>query len=52
MSIQDKPQVIRARMTVEDLAGQLFPRLAMVEGLELAAQAFGKDVKQLSCCAG
>lgn len=39
-------------MAAEDLAGQLFPYLTMVEGLKLAAQAFGKDVKKLSCCAG
>lgn len=39
-------------MTVQDLAGQLFPYLTMVEGLKLAAQTFTKDVSQLSCCAG
>jgi mercuric reductase len=43
---------IRNRMTVEELAGQLFPYLTMVEGLKLCAQTFFKDVKQLSCCAG
>jgi len=43
---------IRAKMTVQDLADQLFPYLTMVEGLKLAAQTFSKDVKQLSCCAG
>jgi mercuric reductase len=37
---------------VEELAGQLFPYLTMVEGLKLCAQTFSKDVKQLSCCAG
>lgn len=40
------------RMTVKDLADQLFPYLTMVEGLKLAAQTFNKDVSQLSCCAG
>ena len=29
-----------------------FPYLTTVEGLKLAAQAFSKDVKMLSCCAG
>lgn len=43
---------IRARITVLDLAEQLFPYLTMVEGLKLAAQAFQKDVSRLSCCAG
>jgi mercuric reductase len=50
--IQTAAIAIRARMTVEELADQLFPYLTMVEGLKLAAQTFSKDVKQLSCCAG
>lgn len=50
--IQTAALVIRAGMTVEELADQLFPYLTMVEGLKLAAQTFRKDVKQLSCCAG
>jgi mercuric reductase len=50
--IQAAALAIRARMTVHDLADQLFPYLTMVEGLKLAAQTFSKDVSQLSCCAG
>ena len=50
--IQTAALAIRNRMTVADLAGQLFPYLTMVEGLKLCAQTFSKDVKQLSCCAG
>lgn len=50
--IQTAALAIRTRMTVDDLAGQLFPYLTMVEGLKLCAQTFAKDVKQLSCCAG
>ena len=50
--IQTAALAIRARMTVQDLANQLFPYLTMVEGLKLCAQTFFKDVKQLSCCAG
>jgi mercuric reductase len=50
--IQTAALAIRARMSVQDLAAQLFPYLTMVEGLKLAAQTFSKDVKQLSCCAG
>lgn len=50
--IQSAALALRARMTVADLADQLFPYLTMVEGLKLAAQTFTKDVKQLSCCAG
>ncbi len=50
--IQTAALAIRNRMTVTDLAEQLFPYLTMVEGLKLTAQTFNKDVKQLSCCAG
>ena len=50
--IQAAALAIHVRMTVQDLANQLFPYLTMVEGLKLAAQTFSKDVKQLSCCAG
>ncbi len=50
--IQTAALAIRHRMTVQELAEQLFPYLTMVEGLKLAAQTFSKDVKTLSCCAG
>jgi len=50
--IQSAALAIRAQMTVQDLADQLFPYLTMVEGLKLCAQTFFKDVTQLSCCAG
>ena len=49
--IQTAALAIRNRMTIQDLADQLFPYLTMVEGLKLTAQTFTKDVKQLSCCA-
>ncbi len=50
--IQTAALAVRARMTVQELADQLFPYLTMVESLKLAAQTFSKDVTQLSCCAG
>ena len=50
--IQSAALAIRNRITVTDLADQLFPYLTMVEGLKLTAQTFNKDVSQLSCCAG
>lgn len=50
--IQTAVMALRAQMTVHDIAGELFPYLTMVEGLKLCAQAFSKDVKRLSCCAG
>ncbi|MCH8135747.1 MAG: mercury(II) reductase [Proteobacteria bacterium] len=50
--IQTAALAIRNKMTVQELADQLFPYLTMVEGLKLCAQTFFKDVSQLSCCAG
>ncbi|MDT8371877.1 MAG: mercury(II) reductase [Gammaproteobacteria bacterium] len=50
--IQSAALAIHNRMTVTELADQLFPYLTMVEGLKLCAQTFNKDVKELSCCAG
>lgn len=50
--IQSAALAIRNRMTITELADQLFPYLTMVEGLKLCAQTFNKDVKELSCCAG
>ena len=50
--IQTAVMALRARMTVNEIADELFPYLTMVEGLKLCAQTFTKDVKQLSCCAG
>jgi len=50
--IQTATLAVRNRMTINDLADQLFPYLTMVEALKLTAQTFNKDVKQLSCCAG
>lgn len=50
--IQTAVLAIHNQMSIEDLAGRLFPYLTMVEGLKLCAQTFSKDVKELSCCAG
>ncbi len=50
--IQTAALAVRNRMTVQEVADQLFPYLTMVEGLKLAAQTFTKDVSRLSCCAG
>jgi mercuric reductase len=50
--IQTVVLALRNRMTVSELADQMFPYLTLVEGLKLAAQTFTRDVKQLSCCAG
>lgn len=50
--IQSAALAIHNRMTVSEIANQLFPYLTMVEGLKLCAQTFSKDVKELSCCAG
>lgn len=50
--IQSAALAIRNRMTIDELADQLFPYLTMVEGLKLTAQTFNKDITRLSCCAG
>jgi len=50
--IQTAALAIYNKMSIDDLANQLFPYLTMVEGLKLCAQTFNRDVKQLSCCAG
>lgn len=50
--IQSAALAIHNRMTVSELAEQLFPYLTMVEGLKLCAQTFSCDVAELSCCAG
>jgi mercury(II) reductase len=51
-SIQTAALAIRQGLTVDDLAETIFPYLTTVEGLKLAALAFGNDVAKLSCCAG
>lgn len=43
---------VRFQLTVADLVETMVPYLTMAEGLRLAAQTFGRDVKRLSCCAG
>jgi mercuric reductase len=50
--IQIATLAIKNRMTVTELAQELFPYLTMGEGIKLCAQTFTKDVSQLSCCAG
>ncbi|MFQ5660894.1 MAG: mercury(II) reductase [Gammaproteobacteria bacterium] len=50
--IQSAALALSNRMTINEVANQLFPYLTMVEGLKLCAQTFTRDVKQLSCCAG
>jgi mercuric reductase len=42
---------VRFNLTVGDLTATFAPYLTMAEGLKLAAQAFGRDVSKLSCCA-
>lgn len=50
--VQTGVLAVRQGLTVDDLADALFPYLAEVEGLKLAAQSFSRDVATLSCCAG
>jgi mercuric reductase len=50
-AVQAATLAIKFGLTIDDLTGTLFPYLTQVEGLKLAAQAFTKDVTELSCCA-
>lgn len=50
--IQTVVMSLKGGLTTRDLGDTIFPYLTGVEGLKLAAQSFGKDVKKLSCCAG
>ena len=51
-SIQTAALAIKHGMTTRQLGETIFPYLTTVEGLKLAAQSFGKNVRMLSCCAG
>ena len=50
--IQTVVMALKGGLTTRDLGDTIFPYLTGVEGLKLAAQSFGQDVKKLSCCAG
>ena len=43
---------IKLGLTIEDITSTFHPYLTLAEGVKLAAQAFDKNVAQLSCCAG
>ncbi len=49
--IQAAIMAIKHRATIDEIADSFHPYLTMAESLKLAAQAFTKDVKHLSCCA-
>ncbi|GBD00447.1 Mercuric reductase [bacterium HR18] len=49
--IQAATIAIRLGLTYKDLADTFHPYLTWAEGLKLAAIAFEKDIRQLSCCA-
>ena len=49
--INEAALAIRCRMTVAELADTLHVYPSMGEGLRLCAQAFNRDLTQLSCCA-
>lgn len=42
---------IKQRITITELAEDLYPYLTLSEGIKLAAIGFTKDVAKLSCCA-
>lgn len=50
-TIQECVMAIRHGITVDELARTMHPYLTYAEGIKLASQALGKDVRTLSCCA-
>lgn len=49
--IMEVSLAIKYGITVKELVDMFHPYLTMAEGIKLAAITFGKDVKELSCCA-
>ncbi|MEW6683341.1 MAG: mercury(II) reductase [Nitrospirota bacterium] len=49
--VQEATLAIRYGLAIRDLIDTFHPYLTMAEGLKLAALAFDRDVKKLSCCA-
>jgi len=49
--VMEPALAIRHGIPVSALASAFHPYLTSAEGIKLAAQAFGKDVAKLSCCA-
>lgn len=49
--VQQLSMAIKYGVTIRDLAEGFYPYLTLCEGIKLVAIAFGKDVKELSCCA-
>lgn len=49
--ITEPALAIRHGLTIDDLASSFHPYLTLSEGIKLAAQAFDRDVRKLSCCA-
>lgn len=49
--IQLLAMAVKHKISVKELAENLYPYLTLGEGIKLAAIAFGKDVNKLTCCA-
>lgn len=49
--IMEVSLAIKYGITVKELVDMFHPYLTLSEGIKLAAITFGKDVKELSCCA-
>ena len=43
--------MMKYKIPISEIGKTLHPYLTLAEGIKLAAQAFDKDVKSLSCCA-
>lgn len=49
--ITEPTLAIKFGLTIDDLTSAFHPYLTLSEGVKLAAQAFDRDVRKLSCCA-
>jgi mercuric reductase len=49
--ITEPTLAIKFGLTIDDLTSTFHPYLTLSEGVKLAAQAFDRDVRKLSCCA-
>ncbi len=49
--ITEPTLAIKFGLTIDDLTSTFHPYLTLSEGIKLAAQAFDRDVRKLSCCA-
>ncbi len=48
--IMEASLMVKYRLPVSEIAAHFHPYLTQSEGIKLAAQGFGRDIRRLSCC--